>query len=162
MRSADIVADALGRTTRYGRCGRREQQAFSQASTHLAVPAGAVLAHRGSVGREFAIVLTGAAVATAGRQESALLAGDHFGDVALLDAGPNPATVVAATPMTLAVVGPSEFSIVLERCPTIARAVLDGLAGRLRATVSAAERYVPAESVSSARWNERDLAFAAR
>ena len=161
MRSADSVADALGRTTRYGKCSRRERQAFSQASTRLDVPAGAVLARAGSVGREFAIVLTGAAVATSGRQESALLAGDHFGDVALLDAGPTPATVIAATPMTLAIVGPTEFSAVLDRCPTIARAVLDGLAGRLRAAMHGAERYAPA-TASSVRWKDRDLALAAR
>ena len=162
MRNVDSVADALGRTTRYGKCSRRERQAFSQASTRLDVPAGTVLAHQGGIGREFAIVLTGAAVATAGRKESALLAGDHFGDVALLDAGPNPATVVAATPMTLAIVGPSDFPAVLERCPTITRSVLDGLAGRLRATVSAAERYASVAIDSSARWKDRDLALAAR
>jgi CRP-like cAMP-binding protein len=162
MRSVDTVADALGRTTRYGKCSRRERQAFSQASTRLDVPAGTVLAEAGAVGREFVIVLTGAAVATAGRQESALLAGDHFGDLALLDAGPNPATVVAATPMSLAVVGPGDFAAVLDRCPTIARAVLDGLAGRLRATVAAAERYASVAMDSSVRWNERDLALAAR
>ena len=162
MRNVDSVADALGRTTRYGKCSRRERQAFSQASTRLDVPAGTVLAHEGGVGREFAIVLTGAAVATAGRTESALLAGDHFGDVALLDAGPNPATVVAATPMTLAVVGPSDFSAVLERCPTITRSVLDGLAGRLRATGRAAERYASVAIDSSVRWKDRDLALAAR
>jgi CRP-like cAMP-binding protein len=162
MRSVDSVADALGRTTRYGKCSRRERQAFSQASTRLSVPAGTVLAHAGSVGREFAIVLTGAAVATTGRHESALLAGDHFGDVALLDAGPNPATVVAATPMTLAVVGPSDFSAVLDRCPTITRSVLDGLAGRLRATVTAAERYPSVAIDSSVSRKDRDLALAAR
>jgi CRP-like cAMP-binding protein len=161
MRRADTVADALGRTTRYGKCSRRERQAFAQASTRLEVPAGTVLARAGNVGREFAIVLTGAAVATDGRKESALLAGDHFGDVALLDAGPTPATVVAATPMTLAVVSPGDFPVVLDRCPTITRSVLDGLAGRLRAAVSAAGRYASATG-SSVRWNERDLALAAR
>lgn len=154
------MADALGRTTRYGKCGRRERQAFSQASTRLDVPAGAVLTREGSVGRQFAIVLTGAAVATTGRRESALLAGDHFGELDLLDAGLAPATVVAATPMTLAVVSPRDFSVVLDRCPTITRSVLDGLAGRLRETVSAAERYV--STASSVRWNDRDLAVAAR
>ena len=161
MRRADTVADALGRTTRYGKCSRRERQAFARASTRLEVPAGTVLARAGNAGREFAIVLTGAAVATDGRQESALLAGDHFGDVALLDAGRTPATVVAATPMTLAVVGAGDFPVVLDRCPTIARSVLDGLAGRLRAGVCAAERYASTTG-SSVRWKDRGLALAAR
>jgi CRP-like cAMP-binding protein len=159
MRNTDTVADALGRTTRYGRCGRRERRAFSQASTLVEVPAGAVLTREGSVGRQFAIVLTGAAVATSDGQESALLAGDHFGEVALLDAGATPATVVAATPMTLAVVSPREFDAVLDNCPTITRAVLDGLAERLRAALRPG-RY--SATGSSVRWNERDLALAAR
>ena len=158
----DSVAEALGRTARYGRCSRRERQAFSQASTLLDVPAGAVLDRAGTVGRQFAIVLTGAAVATAGRQESALLAGDHFGDVALLDAGSTPATVVAATPMTLAVVSPTEFAVVLDRCPTVVRAVLDGLATRLRASAPAAERYVSVEMGSSVSRNDLEVALAAR
>jgi CRP-like cAMP-binding protein len=117
-----------------------------------------VLAEQGSIGRQFVIVLTGAAtVAAAGRPESALLAGDHFGEDALLDMGPTPATVVAATHMTLAVVGPADFGAVLESCPTVTRSVLDGLAGVVRSTAEDTERYA-----SSVRWKKRDFAFAAR
>jgi CRP-like cAMP-binding protein len=158
MRSTDSVADALARTTRYGRCHRRERRAFSLASSLLSVPAGTVLAQQGSTGREFAIVLTGAAtVATVGRPESALLAGDHFGADALLDLGPNSETVVAATPMTLAVVGPTEFGAVLDGCPTITRSVLSGLADALRAAPAVSKDYS-----SSLRWKKRGFAFAAR
>lgn len=130
------MADALGRTTRYGRCRRRERQVISQASTLIDVPAGAVLPQHGR--RQFAIVLTGAATLLAddGR-ESALLAGDHFGEGALLGVGPSDGTVVAATPMSLAVVAPTEFHVLLERSPALLRAVLDGLAHRLRLQVAA-------------------------
>jgi len=158
MRPTDSVAEALGRTARYGSCSRRERQAFSQASSLLDVPAGTVLARHGGVGREFAIVLTGAAtVATAGRPESALLAGDHFGADALLDIGPNAATVVAATRMTLAVVGPTEFGAVLDGCPTVTRAVLADLAEAMRSAPEPAKDYS-----SSARWKKRGFALAAR
>jgi CRP-like cAMP-binding protein len=68
-----------------------------------------------------------------GREVSAILAGDHFGDVALLSDGVNPATVVAETPMSLVVVSSTEFSGLLDRSPAVARAVLHNLAGRLRA-----------------------------
>lgn len=151
------MADALGRTARYGKCSRRERQAFSQTSTLLQVPAGTVLARHGSIARQFAIVLTGAAtVTTPGGREYGLLAGDHFGAVALLYGGPTPATVVAATPMTLAIVGPRDFESVLERCPTVVRAVLDTLAGQLRPPALAQKRYA-----SSVRWKERGFAAAA-
>ena len=95
------------------------------------MPAGAVLAREGSAPHGFVIVLTGAAtVASGGRIRSGLLAGDHFGDIALLHGRANPATVVAETPMHLAVVDPGEFSGLIERCPSLARAVFDDLACR--------------------------------
>lgn len=134
VRRLDSVADALGRTARYGKCPRRERQAISQASTRVDVPAGAVLATQGRPGRQFFIVLTGAAsVLQGGRVVSALLAGDHFGDAALLDGGRSWATVVAETPMALTVVGPNVFGALLERSPSVARAVLQTLAGHVRA-----------------------------
>jgi CRP-like cAMP-binding protein len=137
MRSADSVADALARTARYGKCPRRERQLISQASTRIDVPEGAVLAHEGAPGRGFVIVLTGgASVTTGSREVSALLAGDHFGDVALLDDGISPVTIVAETPMSLAVVNPAEFSALLDHCPVIARAVLDSLASRMRSVAA--------------------------
>jgi CRP/FNR family transcriptional regulator, cyclic AMP receptor protein len=138
MRRSDSVADALGRTARYGSCPRRERQAISQISTVIDVPAGAVLARQGQLGREFAIVLTGGAnVLTGGRVTSALLAGDHFGEVALLDGGRNPATVLAATPMRLAVVAANEFAGLLDCSPAVARSVLISLASTLRSAYAA-------------------------
>jgi len=133
MRNRDSVADALGRTARYGKCARRERQAISQAATLLDVPTGTVLAREGTLHRQFVIVLAGAAtVRREGRVKSALLAGDHFGDVDLLDDGPNSATVVAETPMKVAVVGPAEFGPLLERSPAIANEVLGTLATQIR------------------------------
>lgn len=138
MRSIDSVADALGRTARYGKCPRRERQVISQVSTRIDVPEGAVLAREGGPGHEFVIVLTGGATVTSGGREiSALLAGDHFGDLALLDNGISDVTIVAATPMALAVVSPGEFTGLLDRCPTLARAVLSSLANRMRAFAAA-------------------------
>lgn len=134
MRSGDTLADALGRTVRYSRCTRRERQAISRLGVLSTVPSGAALAREGEPGREFVVVLTGGAtVFSNGRAVSALLAGDHLGDVALLHDGISPATVRAATPMTLAVFGPAEFRTLLDRCPSIARVVLDTPAAGRRA-----------------------------
>ncbi len=139
MRNRDSVADALGRTARYGNLARRERQAISQASTLLRVPAGAVLAREGTLHRQFVIVLAGAAtIRTGERVTSALLAGDHFGAVGMYEDGPNKHSVVAETPMTLAVVGPVEFGGLLERSPSIAKAVIDGLASKVRSIAPAA------------------------
>jgi CRP-like cAMP-binding protein len=138
MKTADSMADALAGTAQYARCERRELQLISRACTRVDVPAGTVLAAEGARGLDFAIVLTGTATVRSGAHESsALHAGDHFGDVALIDEGPSMATVIAITPMTLAVVGPAEFSVLLERSPAVARAVLSTLAQRIRTGVAA-------------------------
>jgi CRP-like cAMP-binding protein len=157
MRTSDSVAEALRLTARYGSCPRRERQAISQVSTLLDVPAGAVLAEQGSLHRQFVIVLTGAAtIRTDGRITSALLAGDHFGDVDLVNSAATSATVVAETPMSVAVVGPREFDTLIERSPTVAKAVVGTLASRSR-SVAVAEAQA-----SSVRWKLRDLALAVR
>jgi CRP-like cAMP-binding protein len=157
MRTSDSVAEALRLTARYGSCPRRERQAISQVSTRLDVPEGAVIAEEGSLHRQFVIVLRGAAtIRSDGRVTSALLAGDHFGDFEMYNATSNSATVVAETPMTLAVVSAREFDTLIQRSPTVAKAVLGTLADRARGAA-----VVPAQP-SSARWKLRDLALAAR
>jgi CRP-like cAMP-binding protein len=131
MRNRDSVADALGRTARYGNCPRRERQAISQASTLLEVPAGTVLAHEGTLHRQFVIVLSGGATVRMGdRVRSALLAGDHFGDVTKFDDGPSGVSVVAETPMKVAVVSAADFGPMLDSSPTLTRHVLAELAAK--------------------------------
>jgi CRP-like cAMP-binding protein len=157
MRTSDSVADALRRTARYGSITRRERQAISQAATRLDVPAGTVLASEGTLHRQFVIVLTGAAtVRSNGQIKSALLAGDHFGDFEICNATSNTATVVAETEMSVAVVSPGEFDTLIERSPTLAKAVLETMADRARPAASAKPQR------SSVNWKLRGLLAAAR
>jgi CRP/FNR family cyclic AMP-dependent transcriptional regulator len=138
MKTHDSVAAALSGTARYGNCGRRELQDISRTCTRVTVPAGTVLATEGERRLDFGIVVEGTATVRSGTHDLvALQPGDHFGEVALLDDGPSLVTVIAATPMTLAVVGPAEFGSLLERSPAVARAVLSGLARRVRNGVAA-------------------------
>jgi CRP/FNR family cyclic AMP-dependent transcriptional regulator len=138
MKTHDSVAASLSGTARYANCARRELQDISRTCTRITVPTGTVLTTEGVRGLDFAIVLEGSATVRRGTHElPALHAGDHFGEVSLLDEGPNLVTVVAATPMTLAVVGPAEFGHLLERSPAVSRAVLSSLAQRVRTGVAA-------------------------
>ena len=132
------IEDQLAKVPLFSGLSKKELRLISQLATYLEEPAGTVLTEEGKPGHEFIIVLTGgASVTSRGREISALLAGDHFGDVALLDDGVSRATVVAQTPMTLAVVNPGEFAGLLDRCPTLARAVISSLATRVRAVAAA-------------------------
>ena len=97
-------------------------------------PAGAVLTQEGRLGREWIVIVRGTAVVRVGSDEVARLGpGDVIGEVALLDQGVRTATVVAETPVEALVASAPEFDRILARVPSVSRAMLVGLARRLRA-----------------------------
>jgi CRP/FNR family cyclic AMP-dependent transcriptional regulator len=114
---------------------KRERRAFANLTTPIEVAAGAELTRQGEAGHEFVIILDGvASVLIDGERVATLGSGDHFGEMSLLDDGPRTATVIAETPMLIAVVARWNFSALLEQVPTIARSVLVGLARRVRSS----------------------------
>lgn len=128
-----FIADLIARAPIFAACTRRELQTISRLAAELDIPAGKVLTEEGKPGHEFMIVLAGTAEATRNGEVVATFGeGDHFGEIALLDPGVRTATITSSTPMTLAVIGPTEFSTALEEVPTLSHAVMRGLARRLR------------------------------
>jgi CRP-like cAMP-binding protein len=135
MRSHDTVTAALAEVGAYAGRSHRELQEISRVSTVLRVEGGTVLATAGHSGHDFVIVLEGVAtVENDGRVVATLGAGDHFGEIAMLDNGPRTATVRAATAMTLAVIGRPEFDDLLDHSPALVKALLTGLVRRVRGT----------------------------
>lgn len=97
-------------------------------------PAGTVLTEEGRSAREWIVIVRGTAVVRVGTEEVARLGpGDVIGEVALLDRGVRTATVVAETPVDALVASAPEFDRILARVPSVSRAMLVGLARRLRA-----------------------------
>ncbi len=128
-----FIAEHIAAVPMFCACTRRELHAISRLATEVEVPEGKVLTTEGEPGHEFMIVISGTAVATKnGQQVAAFGPGDFFGEIALLDPGLRTATVVAQTPMSLAVVGQREFGEILDEVPTLAHKVMRGLAHRLR------------------------------
>jgi CRP/FNR family cyclic AMP-dependent transcriptional regulator len=127
------IAEHMAAVPMFYACTKRELHTLSRLATEIDVPAGKVLTTEGEPGQEFMIVLSGIAVATvAGLQVTTFGPGQFFGEIALLDPGLRTATVVAQTPMTIAVVGRGEFHQMLEDVPALANRVMSGLARRLR------------------------------
>lgn len=126
----------LGRLTEiaiFAGCTKKELQEILRLTTEITVPEGRVLTSEGERGSEFAIVLDGTAdVTQRGKVVHKLVAGSHYGEMALLDDGPRTATITATSEMTLAVVAPNDFGRLLEDVPAVARAIMRGLARRLR------------------------------
>jgi CRP/FNR family cyclic AMP-dependent transcriptional regulator len=127
------VSDLMKAVPMFAMCTTRELRVIGRLSTQRDVPAGKVLTQEGTPGREFVIVLDGEAVATRnGTEVHRFGPGDYFGEIALLDPGERTATVIAQTPMTIAVVSPSEFGDMLDEVPTLAHKVMRGLARQIR------------------------------
>jgi CRP-like cAMP-binding protein len=117
----------------FAACTKQELQRVAKLSTEVDVPAGKTLARQGEAGREFVIILDGTATVIRNDKKIAELGpGDYFGETALLDPGERTATVVAESPMRIAVVTPSEFSEMLDDVPALAHKIMRGLARQIR------------------------------
>jgi CRP-like cAMP-binding protein len=125
--------DSLANVSLFSACSKKELQAVARASDQVDLAEGRALCEQGSIGREAFIILDGKAeVKRNGRKVATLGPGDCFGELALLDHGPRTATVTAATPLKVLVIGAREFSGILDEVPPIAHKLLKALAGRIR------------------------------
>lgn len=118
----------------FATCSKRDLQIIARHMQVLAVPTGTVLMREGDKGDAFYVVLEGRAVVeAAGRRVGILSAGDHVGELALLDPAPRSATVTAGTDMTVGVVDARTFAAILRDVPALTGKLLAALARRLRA-----------------------------
>ena len=133
MSERNRKTEVLAKVLLFSGCNRKELGQIASLATEIDVPEGKVLAKEGAPGREFYVILDGKAkVSIGGRQVAMLGPSDFFGEMALLDQGPRVATVVAETPMEVAVLDPREFSTLVEEHPGVARKILKVMAQRLR------------------------------
>jgi CRP/FNR family transcriptional regulator, cyclic AMP receptor protein len=102
---------------------------------------GQVIAHQGEIGTGFFVIVSGGTrVVRDGATIATLGPGDFFGELSILDGRPRVAQVAATGPTTcLAVPSWDLESIMLEQ-PTVAIAILRGVAARLR-DLTEAERH---------------------
>jgi CRP-like cAMP-binding protein len=124
-------------------CTPKQAKRLEALSSIVEVKAGYELTKEGRIGLEFGVIIEGTAtVSVGGRQIATLGAGDHYGEVALLERLEDPdhavriATVTAATDLRVAVMNVQEFATVLAEFPEVADAVRR--AARERAAVTAA------------------------
>ncbi len=125
--------DHLAAVPLFAACNRRDLQRIARASDETTVPAGKELTKQGETGRECFVIVEGEAkIVRNGRKIATVGTGACIGELSLLDKGPRTATVVAESPMTLLVLGPREFSAVLDEVPGLSRKLLASLAGMVR------------------------------
>jgi CRP-like cAMP-binding protein len=128
MKDKDVASIWL-----FSECSGRELKAIAKATDEVTVPAGRILVEEGTLGRELYLIVEGTAtVRRNNRKVASLGAGQHFGELALLDRRPRTATVVSETEMTLLVLGQREFNALLDTTPALARKLMSAMATRLR------------------------------
>jgi CRP-like cAMP-binding protein len=119
-------------------CTRRERRLVNDVVCTIDVAPGHVLTRQGDVAGDVMIVASGEAVVWKDDLPVATLQrGAVVGELSLLVDGPRNATVVAETPMTLAVVSGHAFASLIDTVPTIAANVLVTAVRRLAPRVAA-------------------------
>jgi CRP/FNR family cyclic AMP-dependent transcriptional regulator len=117
----------------FSTCSARDLRTIRRALDEVTVPAGRVLCEEGTIGREFFLIVDGAAsVKRNGRKIATLGPGQYFGELALLDRRPRSATVTSDTEMRLLVLDQRQFNGLLDAVPALGRKLLAATATRLR------------------------------
>jgi CRP/FNR family cyclic AMP-dependent transcriptional regulator len=118
----------------FSRCTRRELNALASETDELTLPAGRDLTQQGERGREFMVIVDGAArVLKNGRTVNELGPGDFIGEIALLADVPRTATVRTTTETTVLVLTDRAFRRVADKIPSVHKSLLAALSERLQA-----------------------------
>jgi len=113
-------------------CSEHELSEIDRLADEVHVEAGRTIMRQGDLGQEFAVIVSGTAEVVKDDVVVATLgAGDYFGEVALLEAVPRTASVVAATDLVLEVIDRRGFNTLLDDLPQLSRSILRGTARRL-------------------------------
>lgn len=133
MATRSQYLEHLAQVPLFASLSKRDLQKLARASDEMTLEQDRVLVEQDTTGHEAFVILEGeATVKRGGRKLATLGPGDHFGELALLDGGPRTATVIAATPLTVLVLGQREFAGILDEVPGLAHKVLANLAKWIR------------------------------
>jgi CRP/FNR family cyclic AMP-dependent transcriptional regulator len=112
---------------------RQELQGLASSMKERQFNEGDTIATEGQSGIGFFVIEEGEATVSIGGEERATLkAGDHFGEIALIDDGARTATVTAKTPLKAYGITAWEFRPMVEQNAGLAWKLLQELAKRLR------------------------------
>ena len=126
-------ADLLNRVDLFSSLGGVPLSAISDRAVEVEFPADRVIARQGEIGTGFFVVVEGSARVVRDGEELAVLGpGQFFGELSVLDGKPRVAQVVAIDDTRCLALATWDFEAVLLANPSLALAILRGLAERLR------------------------------
>lgn len=123
----------LAKVPLFAACSKKELEAIAKATDVVSLPDGHELTTQDETSREAFVITEGTAVVRRNNRKVAELgSGSVIGELGLLDRGPRTATVVADGPIEVLVIGPREFSALLDDVPSINHKLLKSLASKVR------------------------------
>jgi CRP-like cAMP-binding protein len=107
--------------------------AVADRAVEVDFPANHVIARQGEIGTGFFLVVSGSVRVIRGGEDVAQLGpGEFFGELSVLDGQPRVAQVVTVEPTRCLALASWDFEQALVESPSLALAILRGLASRLR------------------------------
>jgi hypothetical protein len=133
--------DLLQQTRLFGSLERKELEQIGVVFKERRFAAGETVIQQGSGGATFYVIESGeAAVTIAGEQRRVMRAGDHFGEIALIDGGVRMATITAITDLVCYALTLWEFRPLVQQNGNIGWKFMQTLARELRAAEEALAR----------------------
>jgi CRP/FNR family transcriptional regulator, cyclic AMP receptor protein len=126
------VQQAISSTPLFAQLGKKDVKQLAAALSERRFPAGSIIIEKGKPGVGFFIIADGTATVTVnGSLVRSLTAGDHFGEIALIDDGPRMAEVVADTDVDCFVLAAWQFRPFVQDHPDVAWALMQSLVKRI-------------------------------
>lgn len=111
----------------------KELRRIAEVGKQIRFDAGQVVTEQEGGAAGFHLILDGeVSVIVYGQEKARLRSGEYFGEMSLIDGKPRSATVRAETPTTTFALTSWQFLPLLDEYPSISRALLVELSGRLR------------------------------
>jgi len=132
MLRKDVKVELIKRVPLFADCSKSELRQIAETADEVDVPAGTLLTKEGATGKEFVVIVEGAAeVRRRGRMINELGSGDFLGEIALVSGAPRTATVKTTEPTRALVLTAQAFRSLMRRVPSIQLKVLAALARRI-------------------------------
>jgi CRP-like cAMP-binding protein len=126
------IQEVIKNAPLFAQLPKKDVKQLSGALTERQIPAGTVIIEQGKPGVGFFVIASGTAtVSVKGQTIRSLGAGDHFGEVALIDDGPRMAEVTAETDMECYALPAWQFRAFVKDHPDVAWALMQSLVKRI-------------------------------
>jgi pyruvate,water dikinase len=127
------AGEVLGRARLFSGLEKRDVEKIAALFKERRFAAGETVIKEGSGGASFYVIVSGSATVTIGGEPRAILhAGDHFGEIALLDEGARMATITASSELVCQGLTLWEFRPLVEKNGAIGWTLMQNLARELR------------------------------